>query len=64
MDTNLGEVVLIKDINPGISQGYYGPYRPIDVVEPDDSQVESNTDDEARLLPQLFPFLIALPLEA
>jgi ELWxxDGT repeat protein len=57
MDTNLGEVVLIKDINPGISQGYYGPYRPIDdFVEPDDSQVESNTDDEARTSTPTFSF--------
>ncbi|MEN9567191.1 MAG: Leukotoxin [Cyanobacteriota bacterium] len=57
MDTNLGEVVLIKDINPGISQGYYGPYRPLDdFAEPDDSQVESNTDDEARTSTPTFSF--------
>ena len=55
MDTNLGQVVLVEDINPGISQGYNGPVRPIDFFMPDDSEAESNeeldssADDETRI---------------
>ena len=55
MDTNLGQVVLVEDINPGISQGYNGPTRPIDFFMPDDSEAESNeeldssADDETRI---------------
>jgi ELWxxDGT repeat protein len=54
MDTNLGQVVLVKDINPGVFDGYNGPTRPIDVFR-SDSQVESNeelnssADDGSRI---------------
>jgi ELWxxDGT repeat protein len=54
MDTNLGQVVLVKDINPGLFDGYNGPTRPIDFFR-SDSQVESSeelnssADDGSRI---------------
>jgi ELWxxDGT repeat protein len=60
MDTNFGQVELVKDINPGVTD-YRGPVRPIDFFRPD-SQAESNeeldssTEDQARISAPLTPF--------
>jgi ELWxxDGT repeat protein len=53
MDTNLGQVVLVKDINPGVFEGYNGPVRPIDFFRPGEAEsneeLDSSADESTRI---------------
>jgi ELWxxDGT repeat protein len=61
MDTNLGQVVLVKDINPGVFEGYNGPVRPIDFFRPDseaesNEELDSSADESTRISVPSYPY--------
>lgn len=60
MDTNSGQVELVKDINPGLTD-YRGPVRPIDFFRPDsqaeaNEELDSSTEEQAKISAPLTPF--------